>query len=93
MGSSVANTVGAGVGGNVEAPLVSLHNVDAGAHRVVGGHWVLSAGFAYLDEVNAGGTATVNGAHINVVLDAATSDARLVDGLHGVVHGVLEEHG
>ena len=89
---SVANTASTGVRSNVEAISVGFHNINAWAHGVVFDHGVLSALVTGLDEVDACSAATDNGADIDVVHDAATSDTGLVDVIDGVLHGVLEEH-
>ena len=93
LGCRVANTTSAGVGSDFEAVLVGLHDINAGTHGAFVSHGFLSAGGASLDEVKTSNTAATDSAHVNIVVDAATSDTGLEDGIDGFLHRVLKEHG
>jgi len=92
LGCGVARSVSTGMGGNIEAVPVGLHDIDACAAGVRS-HGSLATGGAGLNHIDASNTAAVDGAEVDVIHDAATSDTGLVNGINGIVHGVLHEHG
>lgn len=91
LGSGVTFTVGARVGSSVEAGVVSLHDINASALRVLA--LGLTTFFAGADGVDAGNAATVDSGDVDVVGDGSASDVGFKIVIGTIVRFVLEDDG
>ena len=89
--SGIAGAVAAGMGSDVEAVWVGLHDVNACALRVVGGHAILVvAEVVDSDGVDTSDATTAEVAKVDSVLESSSSDGRLQNILGSIPRLVLE---